>query len=802
VKRQKSNVRILLVLLMGLFAGAQSVSYGQEDPWKFFDFWGSKSNTQGITLPVIVAFSDTVWSGGARFIGTSVDTANNTAGTKEWMNIGPMHRMGTTGNYVYCEFYIDGTASNITYWNIRFWRRNDPTSNTDLSMRLIDSTGNKASSLVNGYNRIYFTTPIALQEQDYYSVQAVFGTTNVIAFTTNNQNANNPNPEFITDTCKIQTYFETNVTNKVWHTDTNYAQVRAFPIRFYSAGAPQFIMAGNSMYEGNYHYYNPQYVGTTIRSNFSMIGYNSTLGKTYYPGWDVTQTVGYKVAQHFGYTYQNRGRGGWTSTSIRTNFDSNVVKQKPRFVLCDAGLNDAVGQSATTITQMKSMIYKCTSNNIPVIFLAITPTNFHARSQAQVLSYDTVNRAMNTWVTQQQTDSARWWVQWLDLNQYLGVQRDTGTPALRTPNYWDIKSEYTDDGLHFNGAGAELVAQKNIALIQSMFDTVQVNIQDRTVIASPIVSMPINLKASIKALWGVDSVSMTYSINGSATQYSNKLTLDSGNQFSGTYVKSWLPNSGVLVDGDVVSYTLKAHEKGGVRTSTASKTFTIDSLAPMPVLTGLISWYSSLSVNSSPVTFWQNCIDTSTFRQATSTKQPTTNGGVLFDTTDMLQRSIVWYNDSLTMDFLVKITDTNAYARQYVWGWRVNSPYIQIAAFGIGINSISGINKLATSFYNGVGYTHKYYRTSEVTGWYNTLSRFTILTDTTNKQDLYIENTKLLLSSAPQSLTVTDAGTFRFGDAEASGGFKNGILKIFLMYSRKLTAAEMLTNQVFFNYYK
>ena len=48
--------------------------------------------------------------------------------------------------------------------------------------------------------------------------------------------------------------------------------------------------------------------------------------------------------------------------------------------------------------------------------------------------------------------------------------------------------------------------------------------------------------------------------------------------------------------------------------------------------------------------------------------------------------------------------------------------------FSIGLIN-PGINKLATSFYNGAGYTHKYYRTSEVTGWYNTLSRFTVLTE-------------------------------------------------------------------------
>lgn len=767
--------------------------------WDFgFDWWASKRTGNGVQFPTIPNFaSDTIWSAGARFIGTSVDTANNTAGTKEWMNVGPMHRMGMTANYISCDFYIDGTASNISWFNIRFWRRNDPTSKTDISMHLVDSTGDIHASLVNGYNKIYFASPIALHEQDYYSVQAVFGTTNVIAFTTVFQNSNNPNTDVYSDTCKMQTYFETNLTNKVWQSDTSYAGVRAFPIRFYSKSAPQFIIAGNSMYEGNYHTATPQYAPTLYQNNQSMIAPYTTLGQTYYPGWDIDQTVGKKIADYFGYTYQNRSRGGWTTTSINGWFDSNVVKQKPKFVLVDGGLNDPVGTSALTLIQMKSIVYKCTQNHLPVIFLAITPTNWHGRTQAQVLTYDTINNAMATWMTTQRTDSSRWWVQWLNVNQYIGEQRDTGTPLLPTPNYWNMPDAYTSDGLHFNNAGATIVAQKNIDLIQSMFDTVGVNIEDNTVVTTPIVEMPLSLNAGIYALWGIDSIGLSYTINGGATQLANKLTLISGSQYQGVYGKSFLPNAGVLADGDIIRYTLTAYEKGGLRTASKTTTVTLDSLAPMPVLTGLQHWYYYKTALVSPVAYFSNCIDTTRFRQATVNSQPTFTTAINCDTTRYLSRVATYYNDSLTYDFLIKIPDTNTASQQIIWATRVSTPITQVVSMQIATNASTGINKLLTGVYNGTGgYSTKDYRTSEITGWLGNFARFTMQVDSTNRQDLYINNTKLLISSAAVGATFSDNNVFYLNQTG-----KNISYKIFLDYSRKLTTAEMLTNQTFFDYY-
>jgi lysophospholipase L1-like esterase len=172
-------------------------------------------------------------------------------------------------------------------------------------------------------------------------------------------------------------------------------------------------------------------------------------------GDSITDFWGRRAGKFFpGKPYLNRGISGQTTPQMLIRFHPDVIALRPKAVVILAGTNDIAGNTGPSTLEMiednlAGMTELAQANGIKVILGAVMPTCDYIRNQS--------DRRPNSKIIELN--------QWMKAYaaQHHATYLDYFTPML--DDRGALRKELTDDGLHPNDAGYELilpVAQKAI----------------------------------------------------------------------------------------------------------------------------------------------------------------------------------------------------------------------------------------------------------------------------------------------------------------------------------------------------
>lgn len=357
---------------------------------------------------VIVAPYDTAVSGA----GNWGSTASN---TRDFLTLGQKYRIRQNGTISRVRLYTAAKPTGFTGFYVTVWRKNGSTYD------LVGKSNNIVNDLIaTQTTTIDLTTSISgVQEGDYYGyrIESTSSTSTNVARTSQSG---------------VTTYSVTNSTPSV--SGYNWAgQVASsgtvLPIELYMQ-APQFVFIGDSIIAGHY-------------ANYSFLESDST-------NTNIASTMEKYFSNITGYSYQNMGIGGQTTTQIVNRFVSDVVNTKPAVVVIEGGVNDVFDGDVTKETFLnnwKTMFDAAQANNINVLALKILPWTEGSNSQEQTT--DDWNNALASLATNYPN------VIVIDTSSYIGQFRPGGDSG----NLWDIQPVYDSDTVHFTAAGNAQIAQ-------------------------------------------------------------------------------------------------------------------------------------------------------------------------------------------------------------------------------------------------------------------------------------------------------------------------------------------------------
>ena len=165
-------------------------------------------------------------------------------------------------------------------------------------------------------------------------------------------------------------------------------------------------------------------------------------------GDSITDNWGRKYGKFFpGKPYINRGIGGQTTPQMLIRFRPDVIALKPKVVVILAGTNDIAGNTGPSTLEsiednLMSMAELAKVNGIKVVLSSVMPVCDYIRPQTVRRPPDKI-RALNTWMRDYAASNGH-----VYLDYYPAMLDDSQM----------LKRELTDDGLHPNDAGYELIA--------------------------------------------------------------------------------------------------------------------------------------------------------------------------------------------------------------------------------------------------------------------------------------------------------------------------------------------------------
>lgn len=301
---------------------------------------------------------------------------------------------------------------------VKIWRKSGS------NYTLIGSSENISSELsTSTINTVTLTSPISnVQEGDY------------IGFTVYADSSDIENTVLSIGTT------DTSETNKSYYTSS----LSSSPVEWESVGtgydyfcniqclmdAPDFICIGGSLAQGK-------------TGNNSFISDDTAE--------DLDGTVEYWLSYYLGgYTYQNMGHGGDTTTDVLNRIQADCIDLSPRFCLIFSGGNDIrTGVPQETIFNNYVDIFDlCQTNDIPCILTKGAPHNNRTNEQWQ--TYDSLNVRIDTLVADYDGFLS------VDFKPYLGQYRSGGDDG----NLWDIIDVYSvGDGAHYTPAGYAIMGE-------------------------------------------------------------------------------------------------------------------------------------------------------------------------------------------------------------------------------------------------------------------------------------------------------------------------------------------------------
>lgn len=334
--------------------------------------------------------------------------------SRDFITIGQKYRIRQNGTISQIKIHTVSTNSLAGFY-LKIWRKNG------VNYDLVGVSDNLLSELVEGdTTTIDLVSPIlGVQEGDYYgyrlessddsSIYQFYARTGITGVTS--YNVNNITPSNIGYDWTAQTAVNGSV----------------LPIELYIQ-PPQVAFIGDSIIAGHPGHYS--FLETTVTTN-------------------IASTIEGQFGNLTGYSYQNMGIGGQTTTQIAARFDSDIVALHPRAVVIEGGVNDIAGGSITKTTFLNNwttMLDACRDNDIIPIVIPIMPwTNGNT---TQMTTRDDWNVSLVALAqTYEDTIVA-------DMSSAVGQYAADGPEG----NLWDIKTAYNADGVHFNSTGHGAIA--------------------------------------------------------------------------------------------------------------------------------------------------------------------------------------------------------------------------------------------------------------------------------------------------------------------------------------------------------
>ena len=165
-------------------------------------------------------------------------------------------------------------------------------------------------------------------------------------------------------------------------------------------------------------------------------------------GDSITDNWGRKYGKFFeGKPYINRGIGGQTTPQMLIRFRPDVIALKPQVVVILAGTNDIAGNTGVMTLEaiednLASMAELAKANNIRVVFASVMPVCDYIRPQTARRPPEKII-ALNAWIKDYAAKNNH-----VYLDYYSAMLDDKQM----------LRQEITDDGLHPNAAGYEIIA--------------------------------------------------------------------------------------------------------------------------------------------------------------------------------------------------------------------------------------------------------------------------------------------------------------------------------------------------------
>lgn len=344
--------------------------------------------------------------------------AGNWGGTDRWfISKARQHRIRQNGTITQVKVYSQG-AGNPTRFELKIWRKTGANS-----YDLVGSSENFATSINSGgagVKTVTLASPISgVQEGDYigYAVNdpgSLFASTGQATGEDSYAAANSTTPAS---------------TGYAWESQTSFLTTVLF-IECYMT-SPDFVIIGDSIPAGH-------------PGHFSSAETNDS------NAFDATSTIGYKLAALWGNKkYQNTGIGSQTTANIAARIAADCVNLSPAHAVLEGGVNDIAGavSQATFIANWTTILDAVTAAGIIPVVLKILPwTN---GTNANLQTRDSFNAALVSLCASYPTAKVA------DASSLAGQFRVGGDPG----NLWDIKTADNADGVHFNAAGHQDIAQ-------------------------------------------------------------------------------------------------------------------------------------------------------------------------------------------------------------------------------------------------------------------------------------------------------------------------------------------------------
>jgi PGF-pre-PGF domain-containing protein len=371
-------------------------------------------------------------------------------------------RIRQNGDISKIKFDVANT-SNLMEFYFTIWRKNDNGGYGRIAI-----TDNLNGDISDGINEIELSVPISgVQEGDYYGYRI-----------------KTSGPALYVDTSEVRlTYFVNNSASPIENFDWEGCidwRPYIFVIEPYMDD-PHMIFIGDSIIVG-------------IPQHLSFLHEDDRT--------DIPSTIEYQWSNKVDdQIYQNMGYGGHGTPELRNRFNEDVVQLNPEFALIEGGIIDirrSGDRSGVIINNWRAMIEEAYNNDItPVIMLILPCTDISDLRSGRV---DIINEQLITMAAEYSPSIV------VDARSYVGIDRDSGAGG----NLWDINPDYdSGDGLHFNSAGNERIAQaikdsfKYIYGKPGLYNLIQ---SDGTIIYSEGLSNAINTS------WRMASTSSTANV--------------------------------------------------------------------------------------------------------------------------------------------------------------------------------------------------------------------------------------------------------------------------------------------------
>jgi lysophospholipase L1-like esterase len=169
-------------------------------------------------------------------------------------------------------------------------------------------------------------------------------------------------------------------------------------------------------------------------------------------------TDGWNLEKYFpGKPYVNRGIGGQTTVQMLVRMHPDVIHLRPAAFILLAGTNDIAGNTGPETLEMvedniRAMCELAGSHNIKIILCLLTPVSDYAKGRQTEHRPPADIVSLNHWLESYARD-----VHAQVADYYAALVDDQGM----------LRKGYSDDGLHPNAAGYELLAPVAETAIES-----------------------------------------------------------------------------------------------------------------------------------------------------------------------------------------------------------------------------------------------------------------------------------------------------------------------------------------------